>query len=293
MRLGFCGVGKWAQKLASAFRACGAEIVAYDRRTGDRAAVYGAGARIVGWTEGRSGDFPPLDGFGEHMKWPDQIGNPGIDAIIAAAPPDVTTEVALACSAAGKPVMATKPIWKHPERITAPFYIDLFRLWSSGMRESRALLANFPTHALTVELHGSGPFRDFPGAFDWGPHVIAAAFDLLPGERIDERVSVSEHNGGQLYEVTGTVEQGIAGPRAYRLVFGNGSKSPTRLMRVGRVPVAVEEGEHIGNQTKQEVIEAMCRAFMADVAEGYADTRLLELSRRSTEELRRVVEVAK
>ena len=31
MNLGFVGVGPWAQKLAAAFRECGAEVVAHDR----------------------------------------------------------------------------------------------------------------------------------------------------------------------------------------------------------------------------------------------------------------------
>lgn len=271
MRLGFVGVGRWASRLAAAFRACGAEIVAYDRGT----------------KPDYVGDPPHLDGFGWYSPWRVQLARENIDAIIAAAPPEITTEVALACAAAGKPVMATKPLWDHPQRITAPFYVDFWRLWSGVHREARERLAADKRARLTMSLYGVGPFRSFPGAFDWGPHVAAALIDLCPGFSLSGAASIGGDQG-ELFRVHAT-----AGDREITLYFGNGSTGSTsREYQVGDW-CTKEEGEHIGNQTKQAVIEAMCQAFMADIAEGFVSTRMLELSRESTRLIRRIREMAK
>ena len=287
MKLGFVGVGRWSQKLAAAFRACGAEIVAYDRRAAEPVPIRGALSQILGYAHGQ---FHDLDGFGSYSPWREQLTDPRIDAIIAAAPPDITTEVAIACAAAGKPVMATKPLWDHPERITAPFYVDFWRLWSDAHRETkRAYLEakKIPRVFNYVrKLTGSGPMRDFPGAFDYGPHVLAEVLDIY-GEFPDWRVKFESDAKGE------RVFAGLGGPLSAHVEFGNGFDEPERVLGEADGVLYQEEGAVIGSQPKQAVIEAMCRAFMADVAEGFTDTRLLELSRESTRMIRRIREMAK
>lgn len=265
MRLGFCGVGRWAQKLAAAFRACGAEIVAHDR--GNKQA-------------GMQG----LESWGPLTFWRDQLADKSIDAIVAVAPPEITTEVALACADANKPVLATKPLWKHPERIGAPFWIDYWRLWSEAHRRCReAFIAG---GHLGVALYGSGPFRDFPGGFDYGPHVTAAALDIAPQLRI-ETVKADPCERGELYHVNARQ----FGNQTIGLTFGNGAKHSERYIGVNDLGF-MEEGDMIGGETKSSVLQKFCSAFLADVSEQFADHRLLELDRKAMALLRQIRETA-
>ena len=270
MRLGFCGVGKWASKLATAFRACGAEIVAFDRNKmpaifcEPHGPNYEQDARKAGAI---------IDGFGKFMRWQDQLADKSIDAIIAVAPPEITTEVALACAEAGKPVMATKPLFDHPKSIRAPFYVDFWRLWSKAQLEPKT--ENY-------SLFGSGPFRDFPGAFDYGPHVIAAMI-----ERSGHFGSVDSAKlicaRGEMFSVEW---ESASGPLVG--TFGNGADYAIRdIWGHEETPLA------IGEEPKDQILQRFCQSFLSDVSEGFVDTRLLELSRRGMEELRRIREMAK
>jgi hypothetical protein len=271
MRLGFVGVGRWATKLATAFRACGAEIVAYDRRS----------APVVNGSS-------DLDGFGKLLGWRNQITDKSIDAIVAVATPEITTEVALACSAAGKPVMATKPLLAHPERLTAPFWTDFWRLYASSHLAAFESLRR-DARQLTVALHGNGPFRSFPGLLDYGPHVMAMLLHVARGEpvRIKSAEITERHNDGKTYTVAGS-----AGDVPFVAVMGNGSEVPVRELRLGGQTVSQEDGIAIGNCTKAFVLERFCAHFLADVSEQTVDPQWLRLSRDGLSLLRRVQEMS-
>lgn len=262
MRLGFVGVGRWAQKLATAFRACGAEIVCHVRSR--ECACNGMG----------SCPHCHAPGFGTKMKggWRALLERPDLDAIIAVAPPEVTTEVALACAAAGKPVMATKPLFDHPASIRAPFYVDFWRLWSEAQREPET------NH---FSLYGPGPVRDFPGGFDYGPHVMAAMLDR-PGFRLVHGF-MWEHNTGEMIDV---VFESANGGQFYG-EFGNGAKDAVRnVWGHDETPLA------IGTEPKDQILQRFCQSFLNDVSEGFVDTRLLNLSRDGMRELRKIREMA-
>lgn len=271
LRLGFCGVGRWAQKLATAFRACGAEIVAYDRRRED---LQSPGilerAGLIDVTPESSG----YGIFGKRTPWREQLADPSIDAIVAVATPEVTTEVALACAAAGKAVMATKPLFDHPETIRAPFYVDFWRLWAGAQREWKSNQFWFT---------GSGPFRGFPGSFDYGPHVIAACIDAgFP--MLDECRAMPSANGGELFHA---VFSG-GGDNYVTACFGNGSDGGTRSVWGHE-----ETSLAIGGEPKDQILQRFCQSFLNDISEGFVDTRLLNLSRDGMRELRRIREMAK
>lgn len=273
LRLGFIGVGRWGRKLADAFRACGAEIVAHDRRTMTVSGSHNGMPVITG-----------LDGFGEYKPWRDQLADNYIDAIVAVAPPDVTTSVALACAETGKPVLAAKPLWKHPETIRAPFYVDFWRLWSKAQASAHQARGTLVSARLfNVSLAGSGPDRAFPGIFDYGPHVAAALLDLCPDATVTgARRVVSAESGRELYRFTTrifgtTVESEI----------GNGATVSKRCIWGHE-----ETATHIGDEPKDEILRNFCRSFLADVSEGFADTRLLNLSREGMRLLRQIRETA-
>lgn len=291
IRLGFIGVGRWARKLAESFRACGAEVVAFDRKSGFERSrcpyncdngYESTGMRCPQGCDAGWENLGHAEGFGAYQPWRDQLADKSIDAIIAVAPPDVTTQVALACAAAGKPVMATKPLWDHPERITAPFYVDFWRLWSEA--HQAALRGRIDFHALN--LYGSGPLRDFPGAFDYGPHVMAAVLDLAGDEVVELRAARKlPCDQGELFEADLLVGEG---KRLVHTKFGNGSIQSIRTLWGHD-----EAPTHLGGEPRDAIMQKMCRAFISDVQEGYVDTRLLRLSRDGMQLLRRIREEAK
>lgn len=270
LRLGFVGCGKWARKLAESFRACGAEVVHFDRKKPD---FKRADPRGMQPGEVRLDTALPLDGFGEYQPWWEQIKNPRIDAIVAVAPPEITTEVAMACAAAGKPVMATKPLFDHPERITAPFYVDFWRLWSEAQRDRES--DNFC-------LHGAGPIRSFPGSFDYGPHVMAAVLNIDPMATLVSCRRLPTDTG-ELFECDMQMHVGTA--VAY---FGNGSKEPVR-----NIWGAPETPTHIGSEPKEAIMQKFCRSFMSDVSEGFVSTDLLNYSREGMALLEKIRREAK
>lgn len=279
LRLGFVGVGKWARKLAESFRACGAEIVAHDRKQGRRPGYGGIDVLLS--------DPEPAPGFGRHKPWRDQLTDKSIDAIVAVAPPEVTTEVAMACAAAGKAVMATKPLFDHPERITAPFYVDFWRLWSAAHRRAKS---GYP-RANKYDLYGCGPFRDFPGVYDYGPHVVAAlldvgfVFDKGPMSDHDDSPECLAAKGtdGELMELVLLHE----GKEFMRCIYGNGGKASAR-----NVWGEAETPTHIGDEPKEAIMQKFCQAFMADVSEGFVSTTLLGYSREGMRLLREIREHA-
>jgi len=302
MKIGFVGVGRWAQKLATAFRECGAEIVAYDRKLrpdgfcnfckGKMRTYIGAECPACHKSSVAMGRTD----FGEFKTWEAQLLDPSIDAIIAVATPEVTTEVALACAAAGKPVMATKPLFDHPETIRAPFYADFWRLWSLDYQAARDVFRRAvmrddqdDSRRFSINLFGSGPFRDFPGAFDYGPHVVAMFMDLIgpDGMALNKATRLSSVDGE-----TFDVEWVGHGDRLhFRACFGNGSPSASRSFGHPEHQV-YEESSHIGSEEKSVVLRRFCQSFLDDISEGFVDTRLLNLSRDGMRELRRIREMA-
>ncbi len=287
LRLGFIGVGKWARKLAESFRACGAEIVAFDRRAPEQIPhpAVTAGKMVPGVTY--LNQVLPLDGFGKYMPWREQLADKSIDAIVAVAPPEITTEIVMAAASAGKAVMGTKPLWDHPRDLTAPVYIDLWRLYSKTHRTAREKLAADMHAPLCINLYGNGPFRSFPGAFDWGPHVIAAIADLLPNYRISGAYKINRGDGE-------TFRVHIHGrPGSTTLYFGNAQEGPTdRSYRVGDWCES-EDGARIGTEDKATAMQRFAQHFLNDVSEGFVDTKLLNYSREGMALLRRIREEAK
>lgn len=292
MRLGFVGVGKHAQKMAAAFRECGASIVAYDRQ------LHPA----------HTAAKPPPERLGQWQPWPEQVASPNIDALIICAPPEVTTEVALACAKAGKRCMATKPLMvseiprdlcypmpsgptpedtrsklgylsacnEHNRQFNAlssGLHVDLWRLLSPAWQALKAELRGKRLDNLWVNFYGDGPVRQFSPALDWGPHALAFLTDLLPVENSWK----SEKLSPGLWRLSNqTIALGIPGDT--RVLFGNEcplQTSPRRMV------IALADGkewswsEERGEQvyrinkesivacTKDFALRAFCRAFLS------------------------------
>lgn len=283
IRLGCVGCGKWARKLAESFRACGAEIVAYDRQAPVRPGFFARNTLGHG----------PLDydgTFGVRTPWRDQLADKSIDAIVAVAPPEVTTEVALACAAAGKAVMATKPLFDHPERITAPFYVDFWRLWSEAHQSAKA-----SGDCVSIVLKGAGPHRDFPGMFDYGPHCVAAVLDIAAGRSVRlVDYHRSDCQSGEVYLAQYMIGgELVRGGTLVDIEFGDGATEGIRRVHwhdERAADTVHETPTHIDLEPKEAIMQKFCRSFLSDVSEGFVSTTLLDYSREGMRMLREIRE---
>jgi len=286
-RIGAVGVGPWSQKLATAFRECGAEIVAFDRKGAPN--------------ERGANEIRLADGFGEFRRWQEQLSDGKIDALIICAPPDVTTEVALECAKAGKRCVATKPLmWTEvpahtywnvqdpDDGLSRSLYVDLWRLYSPAWLAMKEELRGKKIDRIDVAFCGNGPFRSFNGALDYGPHALAFVFDLLGttdvcGLEPVELEPEDEKRQGKLYSVTMRV-----GGVPIEMKIGNGADEPERSVYVytGEATVRKRANEyrfdepangHPGEKNdrflcrgfdelqhhKDLALRRFCRAFMA------------------------------
>ncbi len=203
-RLGFVGVGKHAQRMAQAFRECGAEIVAYDRnRLGPD------------WNP----PMPlPLDGFGMRMAWREMVESPGVDAIVCCAPPEVTRAVALECASGRKRLVATKPLmvnWDTSQPLGASedrdIYVDLWRLYSPAWLALKADLQGRKVQSIFINFCGYGPIRStHSGLLDWGPHALAFLLDLGIAAELEWKCTEDGDAGKtKLWRATGTGDTAI------------------------------------------------------------------------------------
>lgn len=155
IRIGFVGVGKWARQLRSAFN-------------WDPEARFPRHMRKL-LIEG--------EGFG-HLWEDEETFFDGLDLVIAAADPVMTTRIAIACAERCLPCVATKPLLSHPMITGAPFYVDFWRLWSLPYLEFKERVTKGPWRC-AVNFQGDGPYRETMGGLDdYYPHVSAFLHDL-------------------------------------------------------------------------------------------------------------------
>lgn len=194
IRVGLVGVGRWGKTLGHAFMRCGADVVAYDRRTDDLAEGFG---RRQPWRTmlpesikeilevDRSGG-DPLPRKTEEL----------VDVIVSAADPSTTAEVAEAALDSWTPAFITKPLLKDPRTASndgfnifdgqaAPYMVDFWRLWSPSWRMLKTSIENEPPEKVVINLYGDGPVRSYSGAHDYGPHVFAFLQNLFQEWRVE------------------------------------------------------------------------------------------------------------
>lgn len=164
IRIGFVGVGNWAQQLQEVFMESLKVLRGggYYRKSPEPSEKFGGNAwRYLDWKE---------------------LAHEN-DLIIAAADPKTTTEVALYCAENCIPCVATKPLLEHPQLIGAPFYVDFWRHWSQPYRVFKSSVIG-PV-SCEIDFLGCGPYREtHDGLDDWGPHAFAYLYDLL-GARVE------------------------------------------------------------------------------------------------------------
>lgn len=272
MKVGFVGVGKWARQLADSFARCGADIVAHCRATGDRA-----------------------EDFGQRLQLEEMCLS--VDAIVAAAPPDPTAAAVRLASAFGVPVLATKPLFvEELIDVRATVFVDFWRLWSPCYRALKEIVTGHSVVEVEVTMCGEGPYRSFPGAFDYGPHAIAYLLDLVDEPLVVEGSTRLACGRGELFHVTGR-----AGDTRFELHMGNGAPRGQRKLNIassdGRVYQLLEEPDSIVllrerttimSTPKDRCLDPMVGNFLCRVATGRHDEWSLTMSSMANNMLHRI-----
>lgn len=170
MKLGLVGVGQWGKTLARKFKECGHEILFYDRLQSDT----------------------PAEELGQRLPWTEMHN--WVDAVVLAATPPISSEIALICAMKGFPVFVTKPLLNSEEivikRKPAPFAVDYVHLHSPIMKalydfaDMKKRKGAF-VEKVKSEFWGQGPVRVLTSLFDYGPHAISVVLELTTSRSVD------------------------------------------------------------------------------------------------------------
>ncbi len=216
IRLGLVGAGPWGQKIAAVLK-----------------------------------DMPGvvLAGVAGRADWRGLVADPAIAGVIVATPPATHAEIALAAIKARKAVFIEKPLTfdvAQAESILAAAkkagvaaVVDHVHLFHPAYGElKRQLAAEGPVHMIRARGGRRGPFRaDVPVLWDWGPHDVAYALDLLGPEpervtaAIKERRKPPQGPDKKEGEIIALSLVHADGARA-ELEFGNLYASPVRELIV-------------------------------------------------------------
>ena len=212
LRLGLVGRGPWGQKIAAALKTLpGVELA----------------------------------GIAGRADWPALVADPTVAGIIVAAPPAAHAEIALVAIKAGKAVFIEKPlaldvvqaeaILAEAEKAGVGAMVDHVHLFHPAYGElKRQLAAESPVHMVRGRGGRRGPFRaDAPVLWDWGPHDVAYALDLLgpTPERVTAFIGKRAETPEGMGEIVALSLVYADGGRA-ELEFGNLYDSPVRELIV-------------------------------------------------------------
>lgn len=160
--VGLVGIGPWGRKLATAFSVLGFPITDYARNPKN----------------------PDINDLGRRWDdWRTMIAN--VKMVVCAATPAVTYDVYQECLSRRKPALLTKPLYVSElpdETMSAPIMIDYVRLWSANYQMLKKHTEKSKIANISVSFAGVGPVREFPGLYDYGPHVFAWVYDLLSSQ---------------------------------------------------------------------------------------------------------------
>ncbi len=189
-RIGVIGAGRWGRVIL-------------------RAAAGVAGIAVTGLASGNpnsAAQLPP--GARAFADWRAMIAAGGLDGVVIATPPATHAAIATAAIEAGLGVFIEKPLTLNGAEAQAlrdfaahrqaVVRVDHIHLFSPAFRALKAQAANI--RALRGVAGNWGPYRsDASVLWDWGPHDIAMALDLmgrLPTKIAARRLDRRDVEGG-------------------------------------------------------------------------------------------------
>jgi hypothetical protein len=281
-RLGWVGPGRWGQLVASVFRAFEAEVLFHVRSPMSTERAPGMGYLV---------SLQDLL-FEANAKM--------VDAIVCTAPPEETLSFYETCKTLAIPTMLTKPlklssIGDLPPLV--PTVVDYVRLWSPQYHKIKQESQKAKIKRISIEFYGRGPYRSYPGLWDYGPHAVAFLFDLLGDQAYSiSSVQKTERDGGDYRFIEGTF-----GEASFEMSVGNGSEEAESK----KLTVKTEEGgeyvyEEVGGvvhcklprrrivDDRPQALQLFVKSFIEDVKSNKVNLYTLWLSTRICEFLKQV-----
>ncbi|HZJ12222.1 MAG TPA: Gfo/Idh/MocA family oxidoreductase [Methyloceanibacter sp.] len=172
VRLGLAGVGRWGRNYVRTIGGMSdAVLTAVASGNPETASLVPPNCRVV-------------------AQWSDLLAV-DVDGIIIATPPATHAAILLAAVAAGKPVLVEKPLVTTAADLDAlaavppgaVVMVEHTHLFHPAFRAlKREVAARGRPLSIRSSAGNAGPYRpDVSVLWDWGPHDIAMALDLVPG----------------------------------------------------------------------------------------------------------------
>lgn len=173
VRLGLIGAGRWGRIYIRTIAAIeGVTLVRVASRNPETRALVGAGCAIV-------------------EEWREVAEAADLDGVIIATPPELHAEMTCAAVAAGRAVMVEKPLTldlgeaRALRRLVAQrsgfVMVDHIHLFHPAYRRLKTTgLGLGPIREIAAVAGNRGPYRENVAVlWDWGPHDVAMALDLV------------------------------------------------------------------------------------------------------------------
>ena len=179
-----------------------------------------------------------------------------LDGLILAVPPKVQTEIAMCalkqdCPCYEKP-MALDP--KEAEKIDKAsreqkvfILVNHIYLHHPVYMKLKQLLINEDSEIKAIHTHSGnrGPFRkEWSALWDWGPHDLAMALDLVKGPASVKKVSLIKRDKGNKKSGNYLIQLSLSNGATAELKFGNLMPNRVRQLRV-----QTNRGEYIFDET--------------------------------------------
>lgn len=223
LRLGLVGAGRWGRNYIRTLGAKdGAVLQAVASRNPATAALLGGACRI-------------------HANWENLLEEP-LDGVIVATPPSTHLAIAARFVERGMPVLIEKPLCLDlgeaiafrdtAARLRVPVVVNHVHLFSPAYRLLKELSPSLGKITGIVSAGGRhGPVRpDTPALWDWGPHDVAMALDLVGAEPIavSGRCTLRRPAASGFKE-NYEIELEFAAPVTARIAIGNAMPAARRL----------------------------------------------------------------
>ena len=174
LRLGLVGAGPWGRNLIRTIRATeGVFLSGVASRNADTAGLVGPESKI-------------------YPEWRTMLEREELDGLVVATPPGAQVEIAREAIVRGIPVLLEKPValWQKDaealrelsERKRTPVLVDHIHLFNPAYRALKARVQATGSRIASIKSAGGnqGPFRrDVNALWDYGPHDLAMAIDLM------------------------------------------------------------------------------------------------------------------
>jgi predicted dehydrogenase len=234
VNLGLIGAGRWGRNyIRTVERLPGVRLAAVASRNPETQTRVGPSVQVV-------------------LEW-ESILDFGLDGLILAVPPTVQPEIALRAIEAGLPLLLEKPMALDPvlarEIVSQAQARDVYvavnhiYLHHPAFIKLKRCLAETGERITAIRTHSGnhGPFRtEWDALWDWGPHDVAMALDLIDGPATVEQAQLKTHDSDQPGAGNFFLNLGLSNGVSAQLTFGN-------LMprRVRQLHVATSAGEYV------------------------------------------------